>query len=156
MRKGFLAIWMVWLAWSCQEIKDCELVTSTDFAIVGFFMADTSEQLAKTVAFSLIREESVDNFYISSTQDTIDDDTTEVVGLFLNPVAESVTYIFETDSINYDLTMEYTEHLRIYYDECDPVYSYKLDTVYSSTFDSVAIANRALDKIVPGNVEIYF
>ena len=95
-------------------------------------------------------------FYISSTQDTINDDTISVTGLFLNPVNESVTYIFETDSIDYDLTMEYTEHLRIYYDECDPVYSYKIDTAYSTTFDSVVIINPALDKIVPGNVEIYF
>ena len=53
---------LIWFAWSCQEIKDCELVTSTDFAIVGFFQSDTNAQVSKTVAFSIIREQSVDAF----------------------------------------------------------------------------------------------
>ncbi|WP_421874652.1 hypothetical protein [Marinoscillum sp.] len=155
MRKGFFIIVGVWLAISCQEIKDCELESSREFAIVRFYRADTSVQVTKEVAFSLVTDPQSE-YYISSTADTIDDDTVRVMGLWLNPQGTEVNYVMTTDSIDYELKILYTPHLRIYYDECDPVYSFKLDSVYSPNFDSVAIANRVLDLAVPTNVEVYF
>lgn len=140
---------------SCQEIKDCELQTRTDYAIVGFYQLVEGEKELDTLAFDLITEKNAGLYYLTSIADTVSDDTLSVIGLPLNPADTVVTYVFETDSVNYELTMVYTPHLRIYYEECDPVYSYKLDTVYSSEFDSVAIYNRVMDKVVTSNVEVY-
>ncbi|WP_421892229.1 hypothetical protein [Marinoscillum sp.] len=149
MRSGIVLMLGVWLAVSCQEIKDCTLETSTDYSIVRFYRADTTVRTVKEVAFGKI--------YIAGDPDNIlsMNDTVVVTGLFLNPADTRVTYLFETDSIDYELTMEYKPHLRIYYDECDPVYSYKLDTAYSPNFDSVVMVNNVLDKVVSTNLEIY-
>ncbi|MEQ8583936.1 MAG: hypothetical protein RIC30_15830 [Marinoscillum sp.] len=155
MRSGIVLMLGVWLAVSCQEIKDCTLETSTDYSVVRFYRADTTVKTVKEVAFMRIYEPDVSNYNISTMEDNIDDDTIVVTGLFLNPADTRVTYLFETDSIDYELTMEYKPHLRIYYDECDPVYSYKLDTAYSPNFDSVAMVNNVLDKVVTTNLEIY-
>ncbi len=155
MRNGIFIIVGVWLAISCQEIKDCELDSSTDYAWVNFYQADSTDKTEKEVAFSLVTE-TTSNFYLLSTADTVDNDTVSVMGLFMNSETEEVNYIFQTDSQDYDLKIQYIPHLRIYYDECDPVYSFKLDSVYSNTFDSVVIVNRVLDRVVPSNVEIYF
>lgn len=155
MRTGSALIVGIWLMLSCQEIKDCTLEPSTDYAVVRFYRGDTSVKTEKTVAFTRVYESEVSNYYISNMADTLEDDTVNVIGLYLNPVDTLVTYLFETDTITYELTMTYTPHLRIYYDECDPVYSYKLDTAYSPNFDSVAIFSEILDKNIPSNVEIY-
>lgn len=142
---------------SCNEIKDCELETSTDFAIVGFYRFIEDEKAFDTLVFDLIKEKNSDRFYISSTElDEIADDTISIVGLPLNPADTIVTYVFEREGVDHELTLVYTNHLRIYYDECDPVYSYKLDTAYGDQFDSVAIFNRVIDRAVASNVEIYF
>ncbi|MFH6983921.1 hypothetical protein [Marinoscillum luteum] len=149
MRSGIVLMLGVWLVISCHEIKDCTLETSTDYAIVRFYRADTTVKTVKEVAFSKIYE-PVSGYYISSMEDTV-----VAIGLFLNPADTRVTYLFETDSIDYELTMEYKPHLRIYYDECDPVYSFRLDTAYSPNFDSVDMVNNVLDKVVVTNLEIY-
>lgn len=142
---------------SCQEIKDCDLESSRDYAIIGFFEADSVEKENKTVAFSSIYSPDYNLYYISSVADTLDDDTVSATGLYLYSEAEIITYAFNTDSINYELTIEYTPHLRIYYDECDPVYSYKIDTAYSNEFDSVAILYKPLDEYqTVQNLEVYF
>lgn len=157
MRKGLFIVIGVWLAIaSCQEIKDCELESSTEYAIVRFFEADSVEQEPKKkMAFSQVSEPN--SFYVISTiADTIKDDTVQVMGLFLNPETTEVNYQFETDSITYELYMAYTPHLRIYYDECEPVSSFKLDSIYSPNFDSVVLVNRILDIGVQTNVEVYF
>lgn len=147
MRKGFLYILGVWLVFSCQEIKDCELETSTDYVIARFYRADTSAQIDSIVFFQRIYE--LDNATYFGA------DSTDAIGLPLNPQVEIVNYVIDIDTLGFDLTIEYKPHLRIYYDECSPVYSYKLDTAYSSTFDSVAIVSKNLDKYVNTNIEIY-
>lgn len=158
MRKGLFIVIGVWLAIaSCQEIKDCELESSTDYVWVRFYEADSVEQYEKIVSFSLVKEEA-SNFYLYSTldDDTTDYDTTSFMYLYLNGDTHEVKYLFDTDSIQYELTMLYTPHLRIYYDECEPVYSFKLDSVYSPDFDSVVLVNRNVDIAVGTNVEVYF
>ncbi len=159
MRNGFILILGLWSVVSCQEIKDCELETSRDYAIVGFYESDSVEKEVKTVAFAKVYAPDYDDYYyISSTSDTtLTDDTISATGLYLYSEAETIDYLFETDSINYSLTIEYTPHLRIYYDECDPVYSYKIDTAYSNEFDSVAIIYRPLGEFqTTYNLEVYF
>ncbi|WP_258100256.1 hypothetical protein [Marinoscillum pacificum] len=158
MRKGLFIVIGVWLAIaSCQEIKDCELESSTEYAWVYFYEADSVEQYEKTVAFSLVQEESSE-YYLFSTldDDTVAYDTTTYMPLLLNGETHEVKYLFDTDSIQYELTMLYEPHLRIYYDECEPVYSFKLDSVYSPDFDSVVLVNRNVDIAVGTNVEVYF
>ena len=158
MRTGFFLIIAIWAAISCQEIKDCELDSSRDYAIVGFYEADSADQYEKTVAFSKIHAPDYDFYAISTITDTTtSDDTISVTGLYLYSEEEIITYAFETDSIDYQLTIEYTPHLRIYYDECDPVYSYKIDTAYSDEFDSVAVIFKPLDDFqTEYNLEVYF
>ena len=158
MRKGLFIVIGVWLAIaSCQEIKDCELESSTEYAWVRFYEVDSVEQYEKKVSFSLVKEET-SNFYFYSTlnDDTTDYDTTSFMPLYFNGDTHEVKYLFDTDSIQYELTMIYTPHLRIYYDECEPVYSFKLDSVYSPDFDSVVLVNKNVDIAVGTNVEVYF
>jgi hypothetical protein len=156
MRLSFLFVFGVWLL-SCQEIKDCELESSTDYAILRYYEADSVSQNTKTVAFINVSEVDVSAYVISSIFDSDStNDTVNAVALFTNPTDTLVKYLFETDSIIYDLTLDYKPHLRILYDECDPVYSYKLDTAYSTNFDSVVVRNNILDREVSTNIEVYF
>lgn len=148
MRTSLICIIGIWLVISCQEIKECELETSREAAIVRFYSIDTVEN---------VREVAFDRIDVFNSYDTtLQGDTISLIGLPLNPRTKQITYQFTVDTLEYLLTMEYTPHLRIYYDECDPVYSYKLDTAYSNEFDSVVVANKVLDYAVPTNVEIYF
>ena len=157
MRKGFLIITVVWAVFSCQEIKDCELETSRDYALVGFYEADSVDKEVKTVAFTQIAATDYHRYYISNVTDTLDDDTITATYLPLYSEAESITYSFDTDSLNYLLTIEYTLHLRIYYDECEPVFSYIIDTAYSDQFDSVAVIFDTPSDYQTGyNLEVYF
>lgn len=154
MRSGILFIFVLWLVFSCQEIKNCELESSTDYLITNFYRSDTSVQTSKTVAFTSIK--SLESpYYLTSVLDTVDDDTLSAMVLFLNSEVKKTTYIFETESLDYELTIEYTPHLRIYYEECDPVFSYKIDTAYSDQFDSVVVVNPTLDWEVTKNLELY-
>lgn len=155
MRIGLILIIGIWLMISCQEIKECDLDTSTDYAIAGFYQFIDDEKEYDTILFDQITEKYSDLYYITSRADTTDDDTLSLVPLYLDPSDTVVTYVFETRDVDYELTMVYTKHLRIYYDDCDPVYSYKLDTAYSDEFDSVAIYSRLVDKQVSVNVELY-
>lgn len=156
MKSGIFVVLGIWLLLACQEIKDCSLESSTDYAIAGYYVADSAEQYPRVAKFNRVYEQNVTNYYISSITDTIADDSVQLVGLPVYDQAEVVTYIFETDSVTYDLEIRYKPHLRIYYDECDPVYSFRLDTVVSTTFDSVVVINPALDRAVSENIEIYF
>ncbi len=155
MKSGLLFVFGIWLMLSCQEIKDCDLESSTDYIILRYYEADSADKEPKTVAFSLVWEESNWPTVISTMTDTFEDDTVSAVGLFINPNDTLVKYFFDTDSIQYDLTLDYKSHLRIYYDECDPVYSYMLDTAYSSNFDSVVVISNILDRDVSTNIEVY-
>ncbi|MFY0605670.1 MAG: hypothetical protein JXR10_03085 [Cyclobacteriaceae bacterium] len=156
MKSGLLLVFGIWLMLSCQEIKDCGLESSTDYVIVKYYEADSVDKEVKTAAFTVVREENNSLFVVSTMADTLEDDTVSLTGLFVNPNDTLVNYIFETDSINYNLTLDYKPHLRIYYDECDPVYSYVLDTAYSSNFDSVVLINNILDRAVDTHIEVYF
>lgn len=148
MRTGLVIIIGVWILFSCQEIKDCELESSRDDVIVKFYDIDTVTN---------VREVTFDQIDVFNLTDTsLRNDTITSIGLPLQSQTRQITYMFTIDTLEYDLTMKYTPHLRIYYDECDPIYSYKLDTVYSNEFDSVVLVNKVLDYAVPTNVEIYF
>lgn len=156
MRLSVLFVFGVWLL-GCHEIKDCGLESSTDYAIIRYYEADSSEQNPKTVAFINVSEVDISAYVISSIFDNDStNDTVNAVALFTNPTDTLVKYLFETDSIIYNLTLDYKPHLRIYYDECEPVNSYKLDTAYSTNFDSVVVRNNILDRKVPTNIEVYF
>ncbi|MEQ8470137.1 MAG: hypothetical protein RIC35_03085 [Marinoscillum sp.] len=148
MRTGFVIVIGVWLLISCQEIKDCDLESSRDSAIVRFYSIDTVEN-EREVAITQI---DVFNF----TDTSLRGDTISSIGLPLQSQTEQITYQFTMDTLEYLLTLEYTPHLRIYYDDCVPVYSYKLDTAYSEEFDSVVVVNKVLDLAVPTNLEVYF
>ncbi|RED98874.1 hypothetical protein [Marinoscillum furvescens] len=156
MKSGSFIVLGIWLLLACQEIKDCGLESSTDYAIAGYYVADSAEKTPRVAKFNKVYEVGVSNYYISNVEDTIADDSVQLVGLPVYDQAEQVTYIFETDSVDYELDILYKPHLRIYYDNCDPVFSFKLDTVLSTTFDSVVVVNPALDRVVPENIEIYF
>lgn len=153
MRTGIVLV--IWLLISCNEIKDCDLVNSREFAKVTFYRADTTVKTEKEVAFTEIAE-SGGAFYITSMeQDTTDDDTLFTVDLPVNPAETVVEYRFETDTADFELWLRYRKHLRIYYEECDPVYNFILDSVRATGFDSVVLAAPLLDVQNPTNVEIY-
>lgn len=153
-----MRIWKVLLGIlviGCNEIKYCELVPERPVVVIDFFRADTTAKVAKTVAFSIIYPED-SRFYITSIQDTIDDDTLQRVGVLLHPEQLDYTYLFETDSQSFQLKLYYSREAYIYYEDCDPAYRYLLDSVGSNAFDSVAVVNPALIKTANTNVEVYF
>lgn len=169
-----MRIWIVILAWaviSCNEIEDCKIESSQNFAIVQFFRADTviPNNIAKEVGFDLMYvadrtfyyyawEDSIE--YRSNPyppEDTVHFNDTTVTRFFLplNPAEDSVTYIFETDTIDYELTMLYSKDIEIFYDECEPTYNYQLEGVRSVGFDTVILSNPSIDRRIKLNVEIY-
>lgn len=163
LRLSYLPVFISWCAFACQEIKECQLETSSDYAWVKMYEADSaSKTLKQEVAFDSVYTTGQfvntfqERFIVTTIADTIEDDTTNVFPVFLYNGGTEITYRFDTDSTDYDLTVRYIPHLRIYDPECDPVYSYKLDTAFSDTFDSVAVVNRVLDMEFSDNVEIYF
>ena len=109
MRKGLFIVIGVWLAIaSCQEIKDCELESSTEYAWINFYEADSLEQYEKTVAFSVVTEES-SNFYLYSTldEDTSAYDTTTFMPLWLNSQSNEVHYLFLFTCLRSNLLMSF-------------------------------------------------
>lgn len=152
-----MRIWIVLVVWgliSCKEIKNCQLVEDTNYAIVRFYRADTLPKTVKEVAFLEILEND-STFYIHSMRDTLDDDTLTATAVFINPADTLVRYRFLTDSMDFLLQLTYDRHLRIYDDDCDPVYSFRLKSASSDEFDSVAILNPTLNKNISNNVEIF-
>lgn len=152
-----MRIWIVLLAWmviSCNEIEDCKISSSQDYAVVRFVWADSIPKTIREVAFTGIFEED-SMFYIRSMQDTLDDDTLTALVLPLNPADTEVSYYFFTDSVEYILNLSYSKKIEIFYQDCPPTFNYELDTAYSPNFDSVVVVGKPIESQIPVNVEIY-
>lgn len=155
MNMRFWVVFLVWLLISCNEIEDCVIASSQDYAIVQFFRSDTTIKTSKDVAFTGIFEQDSMFYLRSMSLDTSKDDTLKIIALPVNPADSVVGYYFFTDSVEYLLRLRYRKQLEIFYDECDPSFSYELEQVYSPNFDSIVLVRTALDRENPVNVEIY-
>lgn len=145
MRK--LLVLLVGFAIGCNEIRECDLDSDLEYAVVAFYNA--SDSLSKEVAFKSLT--------ISNISGTFGIDTAEAFAFNLDPTIESLTYFFETDSDTYDLTIDYNIGVvQIYYVDCEPSFRYSISSTSSNLFDSVALVGPIINKNIPINVEVYF
>lgn len=91
----------------------------------------------------------------STTQFGLSDDSL-AVGLPLDPMDTSLTFLFDTDTLDYTLKVRYDPEFSLFDPGCDPSLIFTgLDTL-NSTFDSTAIIGRVTDRLLPKNIEVYF
>lgn len=144
----FWVVLLVWLAISCNEIRECGLSSARDFAVVAFYEADSTTKY---------RKDSIFVGDISNPLDTLTPrEGVNAIILNMDPTDTTVLYGFELNGEAYDLRLNYQKSIEIYYDECDPIFNYSLNEASSITFDSVAVIVEPLDEAVQINVEIYF
>lgn len=167
-----MRIWILILGWlviSCNHIEDCTISSSQDYAVVRFFWADSTPKTPRPVGFDLMYE-SNEEFYLSVVEDTfrityqpypplndtIRNDTT-IMALILpfDPADTMVHYSFETDSMDFHVSMIFSKNFEIYYHDCPPAFNYELDSAYGVGFDSVALINPTIDSQIPVNIELY-
>ncbi len=144
-RIAFFLITMSILA--CNEIKDCDLDENRKFAVIAFY--DFSD--------STIRDTLIFNQVYSPQSPYLFADTIlEVVGLPLDPTDDFTSFVFETDTGDYDLNFSYKREFSVYDVNCDPSIRFYDLSCTTSAFDSVAIVNPILNREEFTNVEIYF
>ena len=131
----------------CNEIKECDLDDNRKFAVIEFYHISDSS-IRDTLIFNQIYNlESPYNF-----GDTI----LEITGLPLDPSSDFTSFVFETDSGDFDLDFDYKREFSVYDVDCDPSIKFYDLTGSSTAFDSVAIVNPILNRDEFTNVKIYF
>lgn len=146
MRK--LLVVLIGIAFSCNEIKECDLDPNIAFTVMVFY--NSSDSTIKQVNFKSVELSNVEGRFVIDSVRT-------GFAFNLDPAIESITYLFETDSDTYDLTLDYSiNDVSIYSIDCEPSLAFSLTEASSSQFDSVALVNPILNKDIPINVEIYF
>ena len=144
MKYHSLIVFLLVLA--CNDIKDCDLDENRNFAVVSFY--DKSDgTLRDTLYFNRV----ISPGYIYEI-----DSVFGSVALPLDPNGEIMEFELETDTLNYDLTVQYSTIVTIPSVECGP--SVKIEDLQwsSSAFDSVALVNPILNYDELINAEIYF
>jgi len=174
MRYWFFFV--VLLIWSCEEIEDCDIESSQDWAVVRFFYADSTAEvneeevaIPRGIAFDQIYE-SNESFYIFAIGDSIGyssapfpppgndsivNDSIQGIILPLDPSINSVSYTFELEGEQYNLNLDYSRGIEIFYHECEPDFTYTLDSAYSRELDSVVLVGAPINRNTLVNVEIY-
>ena len=142
------------IAFSCNEIRECDLNPNTELVGVGFYEIPDSTNaklVDKTVNFL---EVANSRNIIFSNLDSIN---FQFVGLPLDPTANQVSYFFRTDTSLSELLIEYrVNEAALYSLDCGAAFLYDSLRVSSLAFDSVAVSFDAINKNIPVNVEVFF
>ncbi|MFY0602065.1 MAG: hypothetical protein JXR03_20490 [Cyclobacteriaceae bacterium] len=145
MRKLVVIVFAVLMG--CNEILECELDPNVEYAVVGFYnSADSTE---KEVKFNLVSNSQFAYY------DALDS------GVFfplpLDPSQESITYLFETDSDTYNLTLSYElQAVQLYSLDCGGSFGFDSLKAFTTAFDSTAVIGPTINKNILVNVEVYF
>jgi hypothetical protein len=135
---------------SCDDYSECGVTDYSEDIYINFYNIET--KVARTVKF-----QSMDVIYPNegtiSYQDTVGA-TGYIFPLDLSFSATS--FLFRTDTTDYDLTIGYRTQARIENPDCGPIFRVTSITGQSVAFDSVAVKVKELSKNLAPHVEIYF
>lgn len=140
MKKRNLFLILVIVIWGCNEIEQCQLESNRDGFTLGFYKLSDSTAYESTsflVTPGFIFEDSIDVVFPLDPQDT------------------TVTYVFVTDSMDYNLELSYDAIYYLFSPDCDPSIRFFDLKVLSTNFDSVAVISDIVDIQIPLNFEIY-
>jgi len=134
----------------CAEQADCGVTEQSEELFIGFF--DIADGTAREVVFDSMRVD----FQNANSIFFIDTAGSSGYIFPLDLQSDFTTYSFITDSVKYDLRLEYNQQVFIDNPDCGPVFRIFPDTVISERFDSLAIQVTELSKNISPHVEVYF
>lgn len=131
---------------ACAEEPDCDLGVSPNSAGVKFYNKEDSTDLF--VKFIGVFERGSDSIFYTS------DDSLSLFTLNLNPMAEQVTYVFQSSTSVDTLTLSYVKQLEWLSETCGPSFMYGELDVIGSSF-TYAVGSTFIDVSIDENVKIY-
>ncbi|MFT5639951.1 MAG: hypothetical protein ACI9A7_000043 [Cyclobacteriaceae bacterium] len=137
--RNFVLVLLI-VIWGCNEIEQCQLEPNREGFTLGFFKSSDSTAYDST-GFTFITP--------GVTSDSIQSI------LPLDPLDTTITYIFGTDSTDYNLVLSYDVIYYLFSPDCDPSIRFFDLKVLSTNFDSVAVISDIVDEQIPTNFEIY-
>lgn len=133
---------------SCNDIKDCQLVDDTNVVVFALFDRDTTSQ-RESIDFTSITMADLDIPILNF------DTTLSVFALPVNTFDSVASFYFESELGQDTMVISYQNQYYIYFEECDPAQSFFDLKVISHTFDSVNVVNSDLNDEIVRNVEVY-
>ena len=147
MRKSTAFLLIAIMMMGCTDIEDCQVDPYRQTLLTLWSHDDV-------IAFDSI---TIAGFgRIGNDTDTIA--TNVLYGLPMDFEQNTITYGFYTDSIDYELTLNYSKEIKIFDLSCDPSVRYHGLELISTNLDSaVLVLPELLDNLTnPENIEIYF
>ena len=138
------------LVFGCEDNSNCGISDFSEDVVIRFMNIET--KAARTVTFDEMRVAYSNRDVIAY----VDDDEGTIYSFPVDLAAESTSFEFLTDSVNYDFTLTYRRDVFIENPDCGPINRiFNLDGT-SIEFDSIAFQVPELTKFVSPHVEIYF
>lgn len=139
-------------SWACDEVNECGVSPYSEEVYINFYDIETKG--ARSVSFNHMDVEYGDGTILSLV------DTTEAGGTGyafpLDLSQASTSFLFDTDTEDYDLLLSYNVKALIENPECGPTLRVTGISAESTAFDSVVVKVTELSKLVAPHVEIYF
>jgi len=143
-------IFLLLILGACDDYTECGVTDAGEEIYINFYNIET--KAARTVLF-----QSMDVDYPSGSQFSFVDDAGGQGYIFpLDMSSEFTSFMFNTDTIDYDLEIGYKTKAFIENPDCGPIFLVRNITAQSVAFDSVAVRVTELSKNLAPHVEIYF
>ena len=137
---------------ACADIDACEADSNQSFLAIDFHDRETLEQ--RTVGF-----EVTDKFRTDSTGSPVlyplESDSASI-HLPFNAQDTTSTFVFRSDTSEFELSIRYEALFSIFDPQCDPSILFQGIDTLNNDFDSLAILGRTANRVIPTNIEVYF
>ncbi|MEM9324028.1 MAG: hypothetical protein AAGA85_00160 [Bacteroidota bacterium] len=142
MKYGFLVLLC---CVACTQIPDCSLDPNADVFFVSF-----SDDEVNSFTFTSITNDLI-------TTDYAPDSAILAIALPLTETSAVITYRFETDTLEYSLTVGYRSQLNIYGDDCPASVQFlDVEVINYANFDTAFVTNPILTSRIEENIEVLF
>ncbi len=129
-----VSCWIFYILLSCNNIPDCDDPNTSDLVI--HFMDSTNSALQIEI-FNAIQD-------LETGFKFVENDTTSMVTLEINPTQSTTGYVFEGDGLIDTLIVGYEQNLLLLSEECGPVIKFSELTILKQTFSDTLVVNDEL------------
>lgn len=138
---------------ACDDYTECGVTDTGEEIYINFYNIET--KAAREVVFTPME---VTFPSTGSTIPFVDDQEGGSAGYIfpLDLSSTNTTMVFNTDTIDYDLSIGYSTKAFIENPDCGPIFLVRNITAQSMAFDSVVVRVTELSKNLAPHVEIYF
>lgn len=156
---------------SCQDLENCDTISETSFLFVELFDATDSTERKLLYGYRSANEiifqpdttiEGTDTTIWKAGDTLILGNTgiilsqSPIVSLPLSIADNSSIFSFQTDTMDYSLSVSYQKEVSIFDPSCEPAVTLKNLNVLSHSFDSLSILNNQTNLLLGVNFEVYF